>query len=775
MQEPLLLCDQVEFISSTVDLNNNDELLLSTTPSRSCSARVVSSPEHIRYPMRWPILFVFSILALLNNVICFTLSPVSHFSRLFFINATPACLPNATDSLLLSSPPPCGDRFHIYNLIQVFFISYSLLSFISPSVCHSIGLRLAVVSAAWIQAFGCLMRWLPVYLYGSGESKIDGGSMFMWALIGQAISGISQAFFVNTVSQFSCVWFGDDERVFSTSVALNANTLGIAVIYATAPFLVHSPSDIGALLWWVSASAIASALVATVCFRDQPPTPPSKAAHVRRGGDGGGHSSAIWRTGDVSPNTNVSSLVRTAGIDEQILANVTPEQSECEEADNFVEGGGDKLAHFRKDRIDSLRWTNKKRSGGDGFGTIATSASVNYSEQGNGQQSIRGVQFAADICSSDSNQTPTTPTDHQQHIPNNNNSADHSQQRQIATARRGTRRWTVGFTIERPPPLVFTTEQQQASEDSLSDTASVTVGNNEQYADTCLTRDDLNRAESAREQQTQLYSLARRSLSCLVGTPSYVASGCCWGWESIWETLQEVVRLFGKTGFSQLVLAFSLSEAVINCYSTEMSSVMDRQHIGLDPKMIAIMGSGFILTCVIGSSIIGPIVDVTRWYKSSIMLMLFLATLTAVAMCFSKTSHFLIASILILGLWIGPVQPVCIEAAVDVTFPLSENLAVGIMQLTGNCFSMALLPWFTYLGTTSYLMGRDLAVSLIVAMFICSTFRGTFRRWRLEQNLPVSARSRAPSLIFGRRVSFSGGETEPRPAPPRVHGLLVGE
>eukprot|EP00922_Rhytidocystis_sp_ex-Travisia-forbesii_P017877 GHVS01026642.1.p1 GENE.GHVS01026642.1~~GHVS01026642.1.p1 ORF type:complete len:788 (+),score=80.79 GHVS01026642.1:266-2629(+) len=704
-------------------------------------------PEHIRYSIRWSMLFMFSVLALLNNVICFTLSPVSHFSRGFFINATPDCRPTGAanaSSGISTDVPLCTDRFHIYYLVQIFFFSYSLLSFISPSVCHSIGLRLAVVSAAWLQALGCILRWLPVQLYlNHKEPRFDGSSMFLWTLIGQAISGVSQAFFVNTVSQFSCVWFGDDERVLSTSIALNANTLGIAVIYATAPFLVHRPADIASLLWWVSASAIASALVASLFFLKEPPTPPSKAAHVRRVGPltstGRAHHprsppTPQWGSEDNKPITPTSPL-----------AYVGFQSQERGDIPAAVPRDGDSIGG--NSREGSSRRSSE--STGDRRNVPRTDEQLlNRLNVEKGSSSGELVCSPAAVC--------TTPTTSDKAIravlidPNVEESPlDDS-------GRRGNRRWTVGFTIEKPQLL---TPREEEEDDGFS--ADDPSPKGEFYADSCLSQEDLHRE-----------SFGTRALSCLLGAPTYVASGCCWGWESISDTLQEVVQLFGKAGYSQLLLAFSLSEAIINCYSTEMSSVMAHQRLGLQPRMIAILGSGFIATCVIGSSIIGPIVDTKRWYKSSILSMLFLATLTAVAMCFSTRPHFLISSILILGLWIGPVQPVCIEAAVDVTFPLSENLAVGVMQLTGNIFSMALLPWFTYLGTTTYLMGRDLAWSIAATLLICSTFRGKFRRWRLEQNLPVSARSRAASLICAQRFSE---RTERPVVVPRVHGLLVND
>jgi hypothetical protein len=47
-------------------------------------------------------------------------------------------------------------------------------------------------------------------------------------LIGQVFSGCSQCVFLNAAPLLSGLWFGENERVLATTIAMEANTLGSA-------------------------------------------------------------------------------------------------------------------------------------------------------------------------------------------------------------------------------------------------------------------------------------------------------------------------------------------------------------------------------------------------------------------------------------------------------------------------------------------------------------------------------------------------------------------
>ena len=81
--------------------------------------------------------------------------------------------------------------------------------------------------------------------------------------------------------QVASTWFDDEERATATSIACNANSLGIAAAYVLAPAIARDASSVNALAQTVAAISICLAVVATVAFSERPPLPPSYSAFLR--------------------------------------------------------------------------------------------------------------------------------------------------------------------------------------------------------------------------------------------------------------------------------------------------------------------------------------------------------------------------------------------------------------------------------------------------------------------------------------------------------------
>jgi len=89
-------------------------------------------------------------------------------------------------------------------------------------------------------------------------------------------------------------------------------------------------------------------------------------------------------------------------------------------------------------------------------------------------------------------------------------------------------------------------------------------------------------------------------------------------------------------------------------------------------------------------------VDATKWYKQATLAAfaasaVFLAVLSRV----STMRVLLDASILLLGFFVGPIQPLAAELAVEITYPDGdENTIVAIQQTCGNLASALAVPLF---------------------------------------------------------------------------------
>ena len=97
-------------------------------------------------------------------------------------------------------------------------IAYLPVNFPSVFALDKWGLKYGVLIGIVLTNIGLWLRCLINY-------------SFMWVIIGQTVLAIAQPFTYNAPAKLSANWFGDRERLYSTSVAVNANTLGIAIGY----------------------------------------------------------------------------------------------------------------------------------------------------------------------------------------------------------------------------------------------------------------------------------------------------------------------------------------------------------------------------------------------------------------------------------------------------------------------------------------------------------------------------------------------------------------
>ena len=219
------------------------------SPSPQSSPVITVSSTFRLYRRRYFVLFIFSSLAFLNNVICYTFASISHLAKAEY------------PTISLSS------------LVSFFFLTYVLFSFPSSLFIERFGLRSGVVLGAWLQAIGSYLRW-----YDRGGPQMDTG-VLCYLRLGQLIASLGQAFFVNPPPMMAAQWFGNDQRVLATTISVNANTLGIAGAYILGSLMVSTAHDIDAYLFTIFAASFLFALLATFLYPAAPPSPPSFSEH----------------------------------------------------------------------------------------------------------------------------------------------------------------------------------------------------------------------------------------------------------------------------------------------------------------------------------------------------------------------------------------------------------------------------------------------------------------------------------------------------------------
>jgi predicted MFS family arabinose efflux permease len=160
--------------------------------------------------------------------------------------------------------------------------------------------------------------------------------------------------------------------------------------------------------------------------------------------------------------------------------------------------------------------------------------------------------------------------------------------------------------------------------------------------------------------------------------------------------LDSVKRFFATPGFTRPLAAFICSISITNVVGAFIDEVMTRGGI-TDQFGIDLAGAGFEFAILLGGIVIGGYVDKTKKYKNVTLACLVFSLVALVPL--GLTEHtigqqpiLLVASLLGLGMAIGPVQPINAELAVDVTYPSDETAVESVQQIGGNLVSALLVP-----------------------------------------------------------------------------------
>ncbi|GLE03683.1 hypothetical protein PINS_up012585 [Pythium insidiosum] len=161
-------------------------------------------------PRKWLMVAILSALTAVNQGICYSYAPIASFAETRW-----------------------EQHLHSTELITVYFISYIPCSFLGSWIMDKKGLRYGVLLGGVLQALGAGLRYAATF---SSSTRVEASV----TLLGQILASVAMPFMVNSPPVLSANWFPPSLRATSTSIAVNANAMGTAFIYLTAPFVVHS-------------------------------------------------------------------------------------------------------------------------------------------------------------------------------------------------------------------------------------------------------------------------------------------------------------------------------------------------------------------------------------------------------------------------------------------------------------------------------------------------------------------------------------------------------
>eukprot|EP00808_Paulinella_micropora_P019650 g35424.t1 len=223
-------------------------------------------------------------------------------------------------------------------------------------------------------------------------------------------------------------------------------------------------------------------------------------------------------------------------------------------------------------------------------------------------------------------------------------------------------------------------------------------------------------------------------------------------WGRMWTEVRPLLHFFTMPGFLSSSFAFAMAESVGNVYAVTMNSQLEP--LGMTEDFVSVMGVVFILALVIGSGLIGVLVERwgVQWYKYSLVGCMVFTLLAQVATTFAvediHTGKAVVAiTIGAVGFFSGPTQPLSLELTAECTYPSSETSFTAVNQILGNVLSALLVPLVFVLrgvGCNEGCMHRMLYPNFMICILLAIATIGTMR---FDGELKRAEQSRAGKVV----------------------------
>jgi len=165
----------------------------------------------------------------------------------------------------------------------VFLIASSIGTALEPWILGRLGLRRTIVFGAFSNMLGNLIKsgGLPPVFTVTALLHGVWGTMALY--VGFFLVGFAQPLFQCTPALLSASWFPESERTMATSIALNANQLGVGLAFIVGALYVQNPNQIANYFSLLSLISVIAFVGTSLHLDDAPPTPPSGSSRIMKG------------------------------------------------------------------------------------------------------------------------------------------------------------------------------------------------------------------------------------------------------------------------------------------------------------------------------------------------------------------------------------------------------------------------------------------------------------------------------------------------------------
>ena len=241
------------------------------------------------------------------------------------------------------------------------------------------------------------------------------------------------------------------------------------------------------------------------------------------------------------------------------------------------------------------------------------------------------------------------------------------------------------------------------------------------------------------------------------------------------KTRAEFYELLRNQEYIYLLLAFTIGLGIFNSFMTLINQFVEPQGYTSDDagNFAAIM----IICGLVGAGVMTVILDKTHAYRSCLKLGFFFAFLSLVLFSFMLrpgNKNALYVSFALLGLFILPMLPVVLENCSEVTYPVGEDLPVGLLFIGGNILSIGLTYGLQFLlskekwtHSPPWMPSSLLLVILpFVSFLVLLKYNGQYKRLNCDHNiiaplLPLESMTEESAEHMAERlVMVHGSEAE---------------
>ena len=170
---------------------------------------------------RWTILILFIVSGVANAMILLTWAPITDKANDYW------------DGIGITA-------INLLNVIfQIMYLPGTLLALHISERSSDVILRHIVLSGGILTTVGCFIRLMGAVLRHQG---ITSAGSYVLVLLGTALVGAAQPFYLNLPAKIAATWFAVSERDVATTFASLANPLGSAIGSFLSPMFVASES-----------------------------------------------------------------------------------------------------------------------------------------------------------------------------------------------------------------------------------------------------------------------------------------------------------------------------------------------------------------------------------------------------------------------------------------------------------------------------------------------------------------------------------------------------